>query len=130
MRGYRENSLGPVDTFGNPYGGNLLIAGQAELILPLPQAWSSRARLAAFFDAGNAYDTGGVTFFERDNVTELEYDLDDYGLRYSVGIGAQWLAPLGLFRFSYGIPLNPEDGNDRIYGDETEKFQFSIGGAF
>ena len=130
VRGYRENSLGPVDTFGNPYGGNLLIAGQAELILPLPQAWSSRARLAAFLDAGNAYDTGGVTFYERDNLTELEYDLEDYGLRYSVGIGAQWLAPLGLFSFSYGIPLNAEDGNGRIYGDETEKFQFSIGGAF
>jgi outer membrane protein insertion porin family len=130
VRGYRENTLGPVDSFGNPYGGNLLIAGQAELILPLPESWSSRARLAAFFDAGNVYDTGGVTFFERDGVTKLDYDLGDYGLKYSVGIGAQWLAPLGLFRFSYGIPLNAEEGNDRIYGDETEKFQFSIGGAF
>lgn len=130
VRGYAENSLGPIDTFGNPYGGNLLITGQAELILPLPQAWSSRARLAAFLDAGNVYDTGGVTFFERNGVTELEYKPDDSGLRYSVGLGAQWLAPLGLFRFSYGFPLNAEDGTDRLYGDETENFQFSIGGAF
>jgi outer membrane protein assembly factor BamA len=34
------------------------------------------------------------------------------------------LAPLGLFRFSYGLPLNDESG------DRTERFQFSIGSAF
>jgi outer membrane protein insertion porin family len=47
-----------------------------------------------------------------------------------VGIAAQWLAPLGLFRFSYAFPLNAEDGTATLYGDETERFQFSIGGAF
>jgi outer membrane protein insertion porin family len=51
-------------------------------------------------------------------------------LRSSVGIGVQWLAPLGLFRFSYAYPLNPYSGNDRYYGDELERFQFSIGQAF
>ncbi|MDJ0927129.1 MAG: outer membrane protein assembly factor BamA [Gammaproteobacteria bacterium] len=130
VRGFRENSLGPRDNFGNPYGGNLLIAGQAELILPLPEKWSTQARLALFYDFGQVYDTGGVTFFERDGVTTLDYGLDSQGLRHSVGVGVQWLAPLGLFRFSFGFPLNSEDGDDRIYGDETEGFQFSIGGAF
>jgi outer membrane protein insertion porin family len=42
----------------------------------------------------------------------------------------QWLAPLGLFRFSYAYPLNEYTGNDRYYGDELERFQFSIGQAF
>jgi len=51
-------------------------------------------------------------------------------LRTSVGIGVQWLAPLGLFRFSYAYPLNEYAGNDRYYGDEIERFQFSIGQAF
>ena len=54
--------------------------------------------------------------------------MDD--LRASVGIGVQWLAPLGLFRFSYAFPLNEYLGNDRYYGDELERFQFSIGQAF
>ena len=130
VRGFRENSLGPRDNFGNPYGGNLLIAGQAELILPLPEKWTTQARLALFYDFGQVYETGGVTFFERNGVTTLDYGLDSQGLRHSVGVGVQWLAPLGLFRFSFGFPLNSEDGNDRIYGDETEGFQFSIGGAF
>lgn len=42
----------------------------------------------------------------------------------------QWLAPLGIFRFSYGFPLNPKDGSATRYGDETEGFQFTVGSAF
>ena len=45
-------------------------------------------------------------------------------------VGVQWLAPLGLFRFSYAYPLNEFKGNDRYYGDQIERFQFSIGQAF
>jgi outer membrane protein assembly factor BamA len=37
---------------------------------------------------------------------------------------------LGLFRFSYGIPLNSFVGDTTRFGDETERFQFSIGQAF
>ncbi len=48
----------------------------------------------------------------------------------SVGVGVQWLAPMGLFRFSYAYPLNNYAGNDRFFGDEIERFQFSIGQAF
>jgi outer membrane protein insertion porin family len=60
----------------------------------------------------------------------------DYGFRFgdlkrSAGIAAQWLAPLGVFRFSYSIPLNAKKGDTLTrYGDETEGFQFSIGQAF
>ncbi len=130
VRGFRENSLGPVDSRGNPYGGNLSTSAQAELILPIPEKWRSRARFTLFYDIGNVYDTGGVTFFERDGVSEISYDFDASTLKQSVGIAAQWLAPLGLFRFSYGIALNSEDADNRVFGDETEGFQFSIGGAF
>ena len=130
IRGYRENTLGPRDSFGNPYGGNLLVAGQAELILPIPQSWAARTRFTLFYDVGNVFDTGGVTFFEKDGVTKISYDFDIKQLKHSYGIAAQWLAPLGLFRFSYGFPLNKQSGNDRVYGDETQGFQFSVGGAF
>ena len=129
IRGYRENSLGPQDTFGNPYGGNLLLAGQAELILPIPENWRSRARFTLFFDVGNVFSTDDVTFFDRLG-DPIEYDFDADNLKRSYGVAAQWLAPLGLFRFSYGVPLNKENGSIRFYGDETEQFQFSIGGAF
>jgi outer membrane protein insertion porin family len=129
VRGFRENSLGPRDSFGNPYGGNLLMAQQTELILPIPAKWRSRSRFTLFFDAGAVFDTGGVSFTDKLN-DPIEYDFDTDQFKTSWGIAAQWLAPLGLFRFSYGFPLNSENSTQRYYGDETERFQFSIGGAF
>ncbi len=130
VRGYRESRLGPKDSFGNPYGGNLKIASQVELLLPMPAKWSSTARFSAFFDIGNVFSTGDIAFVGRDGVTPVEYDFAFDKLRYSTGLAVQWLAPLGVFRFSYAVPLNAEDGDDVVYGDETEGFQFSIGQAF
>jgi outer membrane protein insertion porin family len=51
-------------------------------------------------------------------------------LKKSAGIAVQWLAPLGLFRFSYAFPSNAEKGDAFRYEDEIERFQFSIGQAF
>jgi len=129
VRGFKESYLGPRDSFGNPYGGNMLVAGQAELILPLPQKWSSQARASLFYDIGNVFNTGEVDFTDKLGAP-VEYKPDFDELRASVGIGVQWLAPLGLFRFSYAYPLNDYKGNDRYFGDEVERFQFSIGQAF
>ena len=129
VRGFKESYLGPRDSFGRPYGGNVLVASQLELILPLPDKWASQARASLFYDVGNVFNTGEVAFTDRLGSPVLyEPDLED--LRTSVGIGVQWLAPLGLFRFSYAYPLNAYDGNDRYYGDQLERFQFSIGQAF
>ena len=121
--------MGPRDSFGNPYGGNVLAAGQAELIIPLPEKWSSQARASIFYDIGNVFDTGEVAFTDKLG-SPVEYKPSVDELRASVGIGVQWLAPLGLFRFSYAYPLNDYAGNDRYFGDEVELFQFSIGQAF
>lgn len=129
VRGFRESYLGPRDSFGNPYGGNVLVASQLELILPLPEKWASQARASLFYDVGNVFNTGEVSFTDKlGSPVEYKPDIDE--LRSSVGIGVQWLAPLGLFRFSYAFPLNEYTGNDRFYGDEIERFQFSIGQAF
>jgi outer membrane protein insertion porin family len=129
VRGFRESYLGPRDSFGNPYGGNVLVTGQAELIIPLPDKFATQARASFFYDIGNVFDTGEVTFTDKLG-SPVEYKPDINELRASVGISVEWLAPLGLFRFSYAYPLNPYRGNDRYYGDELERFQFSIGQAF
>jgi len=129
VRGYKESYLGPRDSFGRPYGGNMLVAGQLELIIPLPGKFASQARASLFYDFGNVFNTGEVAFTDRLG-SPIEYKPDFNELRTSVGIGVQWLAPLGLFRFSYAYPLNEFRGNDRYYGDELERFQFSIGQAF
>ncbi len=129
VRGYRESFLGPRDSFGNPYGGNVMFASQLELILPIPQKFQSQARASLFYDLGNVFNTGEVAFTDKLG-SPVEYKPEYDELRASVGIGVQWLAPLGLFRFSYAYPLNEYVGNDRYYRDELERFQFSIGQAF
>jgi len=129
VRGFKESYLGPRDSFGRPYGGNMLAAGQLELIIPLPAKFASQARASIFYDVGNVFNTGEVDFTDKLGAP-IEYKPDFDELRTSVGIGVQWLAPLGLFRFSYAYPLNAYSGNDRFYGDEIERFQFSIGQAF
>jgi outer membrane protein insertion porin family len=129
VRGFRESWLGPRDSFGNPYGGNVLVASQLELIIPLPDKWASQARAAVFYDVGNVFNTGEVGFTDKLG-SPIEYKPEFDELRSSAGIGVEWLAPMGLFRFSYAYPLNNYAGNDRYFGDEVERFQFSIGQAF
>jgi len=130
VRGFRESRLGPRDSFGNPYGGNLKITNQFELLLPMPDKWRNSARFSVFFDAGNVFSTDSVTFVGRDGVTPVDYDFSLDDIKYSTGVAVQWLAPLGVFRFSYAVPLNDEKSTGVEYGDETEGFQFSIGQAF
>ncbi len=130
VRGYAESRLGPKDSFGNPYGGNLKLTSQLELLLPMPDKWRNSARFSVFFDAGNVFSTDSVTYTGKDGVTPVEYEFDAGNIKYSTGVAVQWLAPLGVFRFSYAFPLNAEKGNAIYYGDETEGFQFSIGQAF
>ncbi len=129
IRGYKESYLGPRDSFGNPYGGNVLVASQLELIIPLPDKFASQARASIFYDIGNVFNTGEVSFTDRLG-SPVSYEPDFDELKTSVGVAVQWLAPLGLFRFSYATPLNEFKGNDRFYGDRIERFQFSIGQAF
>ncbi|MXW19744.1 MAG: BamA/TamA family outer membrane protein, partial [Gammaproteobacteria bacterium] len=80
-------------------------------------------------DVGNVFSTSDLEFFDR-QVNPLSYDFDTSKLKRSVGIGAEWLAPLGLLRFSFAAPLNADPETDRFWGDEVERFQFSLGGAF
>jgi outer membrane protein insertion porin family len=130
VRGFDESRLGPKDSFGNPYGGNLRVVSQFELLLPMPEKFRNSARFSVFFDAGNVFSTDETNFVGTDGVTPVEYNFGFDEIRYSAGLAVQWLAPLGVFRFSYAVPLNAKDGEGVEYEDETEGFQFSIGQAF
>jgi outer membrane protein insertion porin family len=130
VRGYRESRLGPKDNYGNPYGGNLLAVQRTELILPMPAKFQSSARVSLFHDVGNVFSTDGTPFLGQDGLTPVTYKFKYNNLRRSAGLAVEWLAPLGLFRFSYGIPLNSSKGSSVLWPDEKEKFQFSVGQAF
>jgi len=111
VRGFRENSLGPLDSEERPFGGNLKVVGNAELIMPIPFLEKVRSvRFSAFVDVGNVYGTGE--------------EFDNSQLRYSTGLSLITLTPLGLLSFSYAIPLKSQEG------DRLERFQFTIGTTF
>jgi outer membrane protein insertion porin family len=111
---------------------------QTELLLPIPEKWRNSARFSLFYDIGNIFSDQNIVFrapdLDGDAATipgEIDYGFKYSELKQSVGVAVQWLAPLGVFRFSYALPLNDERGDtESHWGDEIEGFQFSIGQAF
>jgi outer membrane protein insertion porin family len=147
VRGFKRNTLGPQDTPAlfcrsapdgqpvngtcpdgsdpvpvddpDPFGGNILVEGSAEVIFPLPFLKDQRSVQAAFFiDAGNVFDTE----CNESQISCFEPDLGE--LRYSVGFGGTWLSGFGPITVSLGKALNA--GSE----DEEEFFQFSLGQTF
>ena len=129
VRGFRDGSLGPRDSLGNPYGGDAGVSAQFEAILPLPAKFQSSARLSLFYDIGQSFYLGDTEFRnKRGDRTDYRFDLGE--LRSSAGIAVEWLSPMGLFRFSWAAPLRYQGETRREFGDELEPFQFSVGKAF
>ncbi len=129
VRGFLDLTLGPRDSLGNPYGGDSALSGQLEAILPLPPKFAGSVRATAFLDFGQAFNLDDTRFVDKTGAP-IDYGFDLGKVRVAAGIGVQWLAPLGLFRFSYAFPLRYRRETWREYGDETKGFQFSIGSAF
>ena len=111
VRGFETNTLGPRDSKGEAFGGNLKVVGNAELILPIPFLEEIKQfRLSTFFDVGNVFGPNQT------------FELGDF--RYSTGLNAIWFSPLGALTFSYAIPLKSEAT------DEEKSFDFTIGTTF
>jgi len=110
VRGYKDNRLGPKDSQGNSIGGSLKVTGGLELLFPTPftESESKSIQLSAFADGGNVF--AGYEDFSAGE------------LRYSVGLAAIWVSPLGPLKFSLAYPINDKAG------DDTQVFQFSFGG--
>lgn len=106
VRGYALNRLGPLDSNGNPIGGNSLIEGSLELRFPLIGDFAG----AVFVDFGNVFPP------------PFTYPLDE--LRYSAGPGIRYVTPIGPFRLDIGFPINRREGED------VNRIEFSIGQAF
>ena len=60
VRGFENNSLGPRASDDDPFGGNKLVTGRAELFFPVPflEQQSGNFRMSAFADAGNVFGPG------------------------------------------------------------------------
>ena len=102
-----------------PFGGNVLIEGSAELLFPLPFIKDqSQLRTGLFFDVGNVFDT------DCGSTQQNCFDVDLGELRYSVGVGLTWVTGFGPMSFSLAKPLNSGEF------DQEEVFQFTLGRGF
>lgn len=142
LRGFKSNAVGPravytqrngvvgIQGSNSSVGGNALLAGSAELILPTPFAGEDlqrSLRTSLFVDVGTVWDTeyNAADFDGCISNCELIYDFGDpANFRASAGVSMQWLSPLGPLVFSLATPIK------EVKGDKTEIFNFNIGRTF
>jgi len=109
IRGFNDNTVGPKDSQGRPWGGSTKVLANAELLFPVPFFEDNQSmRLGTFVDAGMVSDGGFDT----------EY------LRFSFGLSGTWLSPFGAITVSTAMPMNTQDN------DDIKMFQFSMGSNF
>jgi outer membrane protein insertion porin family len=125
VRGWKENTLGPRQIalgpgYNDPLGGNVRLVGSVELFAPAPVGgdFEKTLRLGAFFDFGNVWQTDASSRLE----APTGFSLSD--LRYSTGLSATWLSPVGALSISVAYPINPKSD------DDTQVFQFGFGQVF
>ncbi len=111
VRGFEQNSLGPVDVTGGYLGGNRRLNLNTELYLPVPGTGNDRTlRFFSYVDAGNVWgESEKLTFGS---------------LRAAVGLGVTWVSPVGPLKISYGTAVRKQ-AQDRL-----QPLQFQIGTAF
>ena len=128
----------------DPIGGNFILTGSAEIILPIPFLKDNRSVQAVlFYDYGNVFDTqcgvyaprtlsNGALVPERrqENCSKPAFD----ELRYSAGLGVTWISGFGPLTFSIGQTFNTSspvnNGLFQVREEEDQFFQFSLGQTF
>ncbi len=118
IRGFKNNTVGPRDSNGYPFGGSSKIIGNAEMFFPVPFLPETKSvRLGTFLDAGSINNG-----FKVDN------------LKYSAGVSGEWLSPFGALSVSAALPLNAvstvTEPDGTIKGDQKQMFQFNFGQNF
>ena len=103
----------------DPFGGNILVEGSAEVIFPIPFVKDQRSMQSAFFvDAGNVFSSSC-------GISQLNcYDVDVEHLNVSAGVGLTWITGFGPLTFSLAKALRENED------DDVEVFQFSLGNSF
>jgi len=127
IRGFEQNSLGPVDAVtGGSLGGTRKAIFNMEFSTPFPGAGNDRSlRLYTFLDAGNVFADRTAS------MTDAQWKAQNR-IRASAGLGISWISPLGPLRLAYAVPLayQKADTANGIAADRTQRFQFQIGTSF
>jgi translocation and assembly module TamA len=107
IRGFEFRQVGPLDSKGDPTGGQSVIEFGAELRILVTETIG----IVPFLDGGQVYETTLPSFEEQ--------------MRWAAGLGFRYITPIGPIRLDLAFPINRRTGID-------DRFQFyiSIGQAF
>ncbi|MDD0854099.1 outer membrane protein assembly factor BamA [Halobacteriovorax sp. GB3] len=117
LRGFTIEDIGPKKTIqvtedgktkDKTFNDGAQFTAYTTLELEHPLAREAGLKWVLFFDAGNAVDI--------DNFNKVYMDY---------GFGFRWFSPLGVLRFEFGFPINPDDE-----GEKGSQFHFDIGQLF
>jgi outer membrane protein insertion porin family len=106
VRGFKENSLGPLGDNGAVIGGDTLLMEKNQFQYLVTDSFSTHT----FVDIGNVF------------LRHESFDLAD--LRSSTGFGFQYISPIGPIGFDVGYPL------DRKPNEDVYRIHFSVGSTF
>ena len=104
VRGYDYGSISPKDKTGDSIGGKQMMLNSVELSLPV--SIKKKMWLSLFVDNGR--------------VGENSMNI----VRNSYGVSFDWITPIGPLNFTWAWPIGEKEG------DDTRKFEFSIGSGF
>ncbi len=112
LRGFEKGKIGPKD--GEDYiGGNFITSANVSSTIPQILSNLQEIDIIMFIDAANIW---GVDY---------NSSIDDDGkFRSSVGIGIDWMTPIGPLNFTFAQPITKEAS------DKTETFRFNLGTTF
>ena len=111
LKGFKTRNIGPVD--GTDYvGGNYISSINATTTIPKILENVQSVDVVLFTDIGNIW---GVDY---------NSSLDTDEIRSSVGLGLDWLTPVGPLTFSLAHPITQAES------DVTEMFRFNLGTSF
>jgi outer membrane protein insertion porin family len=109
VRGFEFGKISPLDN-GDRIGGDKMWYTNTEVIFPLLETQGLHGLV--FYDAGQVM-----------NDDENWGDATD-NIKNAVGVGIQWLSPMGPLSVVWGFNLDPRDDEDDSVWD------FSVGGTF
>jgi translocation and assembly module TamA len=107
VRGYKYQSVGPLDSKNDPIGGRSLVEVNAEARIKIIDQFG----VVPFVDGGQVYD-------------QVYPELTSTDLQWAAGLGLRYYSAVGPVRFDIAFPVNPRSI------DDPYQFYISIGQAF
>ena len=115
VRSFKEDQLGPKDLEGDPTGG---LAGNVGTI-ELRHRLKGNLAGSLFVDIGNIapnktrVEQGLPPYKSLNDVVEDAFNQYFSGFRYGVGVGFQYLLPVGPLRMDVAMNPDPEEGDEK-----------------